>query len=161
MGQIIFFVMKFSKKKRKNNRPQQHIPSGDNLQNLLLSCFSPTTTSDLFRNLKIGYQVLSLKWDKLYSLVTDEYRLISTTVMTMLPNCRTVNFSSSYLTSVPKWIDFGKSQNAFIQDMPLDFGLSNLYGAMLGLSIEKISLTLLRHFRWLPNFTVWKVTSPK
>ena len=57
-----FFVMKFSKKKkRKNNRPQQHIPSGDNLQNLLLSCFSPTTTSDLFRNLKIGYQVLSLK----------------------------------------------------------------------------------------------------
>ena len=94
--------MKFSKKKRKNNRPQQHIPSGDNLQNLLLSCFSPTTTSDLFRNLKIGYQVLSLKLDKLYSLVTDEYRLISTTVMTMLPNCRTVNFSSSYLTSVTK-----------------------------------------------------------
>lgn len=73
--------------------------------------------------------------------------------MTMLPNCRTVNFFSSYLTSVPK-IDFGKSQNAYIQDMPLDFGLSNLYGAMLGLSIEKISLTLLRHFRWLPNFTV-------
>ena len=49
---------------------------------------------------------------------------------------------------------FGKSQNAFIQVMSLDFGLSNLYGAMLGLSIEKISLTLLRHFRRLPNFTV-------
>lgn len=160
MGWIIFLLWNSAKKKKEkiiglNNTSLQGIIYW------ICSCFSPTTTSDLLRNLKIGYQVLSLKWDKLYSLVTDEYRIISTTVITTLPNCRTVNFFSSYLTGVPKWIDFGKSQNAFIQVMPLDFGLSNLYGAMLGLSIEKISLTLLRHFRWLPNFTVWKVTSPK
>ena len=42
-----FFVMKFSKKKGIIYR--------------ICSCFSPTTTSDLFMNLKIGYQVLSLK----------------------------------------------------------------------------------------------------
>ena len=55
-----FFVMKFSKKKKEkiiglNNTSLQGIIYR------ICSCFSPTTTSDLFRNLKIGYQVLSLK----------------------------------------------------------------------------------------------------
>lgn len=56
-----FFVMKFSKKKKKEKIIGLNNTSLQGIIYRICSCFSPTTTSDLFRNLKIGYQVLSLK----------------------------------------------------------------------------------------------------